>query len=125
MTSRHFSLIQKALCETHNYGLGRGEDSGAGGKEKKQRRRVGGGGGKDRRRAVTWTVAILREEEGVLIGGIEFGRYNRITHYSFDIAFSLNVSLTSVTRMVEKILGNDDILSATLEITEEEAEKYL
>ena len=37
-TSRHVSLRQKALRETHNCGLGGGEGSGMGGKETKHSR---------------------------------------------------------------------------------------
>ena len=34
LISRHVSLRQKALCETHHYGLGGRGDSGQGGKNK-------------------------------------------------------------------------------------------
>ena len=74
LTYRQLSLIQKAFYETHNYGIGGGEESVTGGNETKQSRRVGEGGGKDMRRAVACAVAILCEEKGVLIGGIKVGR---------------------------------------------------
>ena len=47
-TSRHVSLRHKTLCETHNYGIGVGDDSGMGGMETKQKIRVGEGCGKYR-----------------------------------------------------------------------------
>ena len=36
---------------------------------------MGEGGGKDRIRAVACVVAILHKDKGMLIGGIEVGRY--------------------------------------------------
>ena len=83
------------------------------------------GGGKDRRRAVACAVVILREEKGMIIGGIKVGHYDNLTRDSLARAFVLNRSLTVVTRQMEKIWGNDDTLDAILALTEEEAEKKL
>ena len=66
---------------------------------------------------------VLREERGVPIGGIGVGRYGTLTCAALDRAFGLKGILTSVTREVEKIRGENDILAATLAITEEEVEK--
>ena len=59
----------------------------------------------------------------MLIGGIEVGRYAKITRYALARAFDLNEGLISVTRQVEKIIKNNGTLSATLALTKEEAEK--
>ena len=83
------------------------------------------GGGKDRRRSVRCAVVILREEKGMIIGGIKVGRYRKITRDALSRAFGFNGSLTEVTCQVEKIRDNDDTLAATLALTEEEAEKHL
>ena len=55
----------------------------------------------------------------MLIGGIKVGRYGKLTHAALARELGLNVSLTTVTRQVEKIRGNDDTLSSTLSIFEE------
>ena len=82
---------------------------------------MGEGGGKDRRRAVTCAVVFLREEKGMLIGGIKVGRYGKLTLDDLGRALVLNGSLTEVTRQVENIRGNNDTLAATLSLNEEEA----
>ena len=61
------------------------------------------GGGKDRRQSFTCAVAILREEKGVLIGGIEVGHYNKLTRAALDRASGLNGSITAVTNQVKNI----------------------
>ena len=61
------------------------------------------GGGKDRRQAVACAVVILREEKGMIIGGIKVGRYGKITRAALSIAFGLNGSIAKVTYQVEKI----------------------
>ena len=103
-------------------GLGGGDESGTGRKDKKQRRLVGECGGKDRRQFVACAVLILREERGMLIGGIEVGRYSKITRAALAIAFGLNGSLKEFIRQVENIRGNNDNLDATLALTKEEVE---
>ena len=55
----------------------------------------------------------------MLIGGIKFGRYGKLTHAALARELGLDVILTTVTRQVEKIRGNDDTLSSTLSIFEE------
>ena len=77
------------------------------------------GGGKDRRRAVACAVAILREEKGMPIEGIEVGRYSKLTRSDLARELGLNGNLTEVTCQVEKIQGNYDALAATLVLTEE------
>ena len=37
------------------------------------------GGGEDRRQSVVCAVAILHEEKGIIVGGIEVGRYGKLT----------------------------------------------
>ena len=59
----------------------------------------------------------------MLIGGIKFGRYGKITRASLAITVFLNGSLVSVTCQVGNIRGNYDTLTASLSLTEEEAEK--
>ena len=122
-TSRCFYFRQRSLRETRNSVSGGGEGSGTGGKETKQRRRVGEGGGQDRRRAVACAIAILREERGMIIGGIEVGHYGKITCGALARSFGLNGSITSVTLQVKNIQGTDENLAATLALTEEKAEK--
>ena len=73
------SLRQKALHETHNYGLGEWGESRTGGKDVEQRRRVSKGGRKDSRRAVVCAIAILREEKGMHIGVIKVICCNKLT----------------------------------------------
>ena len=84
---------------------------------------MGEGGGKDRRRAVACADAILREERGMLIGGIKVGRYGKITHAALARAYGLKGGLTEVTCQVEKIRVNNDTLADTLALTEEEVRK--
>ena len=72
-------------------------------KREKHRRQVGEGGGKDRRLAFTYAIAILREERGMLIGGIEVGRYGNLTRDALARAFGLNGSLTTFKCQMEKI----------------------
>ena len=79
-------------------------------------------GGKYRRRAVAYAVAILREEKGMLIGGIKVGRYGNINRAALDRSFCLNGGPTAVTFQVENIRGNNDTLAVTIALTEEEAE---
>ena len=132
------SLRQKDLRETHNSGLGGGEDSLTGEKETKQRRQAGLRDGKDMRRAdnrrqadddeskdkliqqriraVTCAVAFLREKKGMLIGVIEVGCYGKITCSALARALGFNGSVTAVTLKVENILGNDDTFYATLDV---------
>ena len=86
---------------------------------------VGEGGGENRRLSVACAVAILREEKGVIIGGIKFGRYSKITCAASDRALGFNGGLTAVTCQVEKIRRNDGTLSSTLTLIGEEAEKSL
>ena len=59
----------------------------------------------------------------MLIGGIKVGRYGKIIRSALASSFCFYGSLTAVTRQVEKILGNNDTLAATLALSEEEAEK--
>ena len=66
-------------------------------RRKKQRRRVVESGGKDRRQVVVCAINILREERGMIIGGIEVGRYVKINCADLDRSFGLNGSLTEVT----------------------------
>ena len=70
------------------------------------------------KKSVACAVAILLEEEGVLIGGIKVGCYVNLTLDTLDIALGLNVSLTAVTYLVENIRGKDDTLAATIALTE-------
>ena len=86
---------------------------------------MGEGGGKDKRRAVSCAVAILHEEKGIIVGGIEVGRYGKLTCSVLVRAFCLNGSLTAVTRQLEEIQGNDEILADTIALTEEETEKII
>ena len=72
-------------------------------KDTEYSRRVGEGGGEYRRLSEACAVAIFREEKGILVGGIKVGRYGKLTPAALYIAFSLNVSLTSVTHQVENI----------------------
>ena len=83
---------------------------------------MGEGGGKDSRLAVAFAIVIFLEERGMLFGGIEVGRYGKLTCAALARAFILNVSLTVVTRQVKNIIGNNDTLSATLTLTKEEVE---
>ena len=61
----------------------------------------------------------------MLIGGIEVGRYDKLNCSALVRSLGLNGSLTAATWKVERIIGNDDTLAATLELTEEEEEKQL
>ena len=75
----------------------------------------------NRRRAVTCAVEIFFEEKGMIIGGIEVGRYNSLTRAALDRELGLNGGLTAFTFQVDNIQGNHDTLSATLVLAEEEA----
>ena len=68
-------------------------------------------------------VVIFSEEKEMLIGGIEVGRYGKLSSDALAIALDLNGSIPSVTRKVEKIIGNDETLTVTvtLALTEEKA----
>ena len=68
-------------------------------------------------------VVIFSEEKEMLIGGIEVGRYGKLSSDALAIALDLNGSIPSVTRKVEKIRGNDETLTVTvtLALTEEKA----
>ena len=63
------------------------------------------------------------KEKGILIGGIEVGRYVKLTRAALARTFCFNENLTEVTCKLKNILGNDDTLAATLALTEEELEK--
>ena len=120
-TSGRVYLRQKALRETHNYGLCGGEDSGTGGtsgKETNQRRRVVEGGGKDRRQAFACVVKILYDDRRMLIGGIKVECYGKITRADLAREFILNGIIKEITHEVDKIRGNYDTLAATLSLTE-------
>ena len=54
----------------------------------------------------------------MLIGGIKVGRYGKLTHAALARELGLDVILTTVTRQVEKIRGNDNTLSSTLALFE-------
>ena len=59
----------------------------------------------------------------MLIGGIEVGPYGELTCAALARALGLNGSLTEITHKAENIRGENDTISGTLAITEEEAEK--
>ena len=61
----------------------------------------------------------------MLIGGIEAGRYGKLTRAALARGLGLNGSITPVTHQLEKIRGNKYTLTNTLALTEEEAEKQL
>ena len=80
---------------------------------------MGKSGGKYIRQTFTCAVAILREEKGMLIEGIEVGRYSKLTRSDLARELGLNGNLTEVTCQVEKIQGNYDTLASTFVLTEE------
>ena len=138
MTSKDVYLRQKTLSETHNHGLGGGEESGTGGKETKQRRQVGLRDGKDMRRvenrrqadddeskekliqqrlrAVTCAVEILREDKGILIGVIEVGSYVKLTCAALARTLGLNGSITAVTCQVDQAWFSQMVAKGILKI---------
>ena len=71
------------------------------------------------------TIAVLREEKEILIGLIEYGRYIKLTHVDLDRASGLNGIIAEVTLQVDNIRGDNNTLSDTISLTEEEAETQL
>ena len=53
----------------------------------------------------------------MLVGGIKFGRYGKLTSAILARALGLNGTFTAVTCQVENIQQNNDTLAATLSIT--------
>ena len=70
-----------------------------------------------RRRSVSHSVAVLCEDKVMLVGGIKFGRYGKLTSAILARALGLNGTFTAVTCQVENIQQNNDTLAATLSIT--------
>ena len=64
---------------------------------------MGEGDGKDRIRDVACAVTILHEERGIIIRGINVGRYGKLTCAALDRSFNFNGSLISFTCKVDTI----------------------
>ena len=60
----------------------------------------------------------MREEREMLIGLIEVEIYHKLARSALAREFGLNGSLTEFTCQVENIRGENDILAATLALTE-------
>ena len=54
----------------------------------------------------------------MVIRGIDFGCYGKLTCYALSKSLGLNGSLTAVTCQVEKIRWNDDTIASTIALTE-------
>ena len=61
----------------------------------------------------------------MLVGGIKFGRFGKLTCDTLARALGLKGGLIAVTHKVKKMRGNEDTFDSTIALTTEEAEKHL